>query len=149
MPFRPGECSIAPNFNYIQTGLHWLRACLSTRLLHPLLRGTCGCIHSGSCLPYRRLFRAHSSHTHPSWGVRLTHYLDDMFTRDFRRSEERCRQGEPPDGRTLNWLSQQGDLTVTLLSGDGPESSEDRSRLLELLLCLANLHESLRGRQSP
>jgi hypothetical protein len=80
-------------------------------------------------------------------GTCLAHYLDEVFTR-ISAVEERCRQGEPPDGRTLNWLSQQGDLTVTLLSGDGPESSEDRSRLLELLLCLANLHESIRGLQS-
>jgi hypothetical protein len=76
-------------------------------------------------------------------GVCLTHYLDEVFTR-ISAVQERCRQGELPDSRTLSWLSQQGDLAVTLLSGDGPDPSEDRARLLELLLCLANLHESLR-----
>lgn len=80
-------------------------------------------------------------------GTCLAHYLDEVFTR-ISAVQERCRQGELPDSRTLNWLSQQGDLAVTLLSGGGPESSDDRSRLLELLLCLANLHESMRGLQT-
>ena len=74
-------------------------------------------------------------------GACLTHYLDNVFTRT-SAVQEACRQGKPPDSRTLSWLRQQGDLAVTLLSGDGPDSSEDRARLLELLLCLANLHES-------
>lgn len=81
-------------------------------------------------------------------GVCIAHYLDDVFTR-ISAIQERNRSGELPDARTLNWLSQQGDFAVTLLSGDGSESSEDRPRLLELLLCLANLHESLRRPQSP
>jgi hypothetical protein len=80
-------------------------------------------------------------------GVCLTHYLDEVFTR-ISAIEERCRQKESPDSRTLVWLTQQGDLAVALLSGDGPTSSDDRVRLLELLLCLANLHESLRRLQS-
>jgi hypothetical protein len=78
-------------------------------------------------------------------GVCLTHHLDEAFTR-ISAIQELCRHGEAPDSRTLNWLNQQGDLAVTLLSGDGPNSSEERTRLLELLLCLANLHESLRQR---
>jgi hypothetical protein len=80
-------------------------------------------------------------------GVCLAHYLDEVFTR-ISAVQEECRQGESPDSRTLSWLSQQGDFAVTSLSGDGPDSSEDRARLLELLLCLANLHESLRRLQS-
>lgn len=81
-------------------------------------------------------------------GVCLSHYLDEVFTR-ISAVQERFQQGELPDSRTLNWLTIQGDLAVTLLSGDGPDSSDDRTRLLELLLCLANLHESLRRPQSP
>ena len=81
-------------------------------------------------------------------GVCLTHYLDEVFTR-ISAIQERCRQSELPDSRTISWLTQQGDLAVTLLSSDGPDCSEDRARLLELLLCLANLHESLRRVQSP
>ena len=80
-------------------------------------------------------------------GTCLAHHLDEVFTR-ISAVQEWCRQKGLPDSRTLSWLSQQGDLAVTLLSGDGPESSEDRARLLELLLCLANLHESIRGLQS-
>ena len=83
-----------------------------------------------------------------SQGVCLTHYLDEVFTR-ISAVQELCRQREMPDSRTLSWLSQQGDLAVTLLSADGPNFSEDRARLLELLLCLANLHESMRRPQSP
>ena len=82
------------------------------------------------------------------YGICLAHYLDEVFTR-ISAVQERCRQKELPNSRTLNWLRQQGDLAVTLLSGDGPESSEDRARLLELLLCLANLHESIRRPQTP
>ena len=78
-------------------------------------------------------------------GVCLAHHLDEVFTR-VSAVQERCRQGEPPDTRTANWLSHQGDLAVTLLSGDAATSSEERTRLLDLLLCLANLHECLRQR---
>lgn len=80
-------------------------------------------------------------------GVCLSHHLDEVFSR-ISAVEERCHQGELPDARTIGWLTRQGDLAVTLLSGDGSESSEDRARLLELLLCLANLHEILRRRKS-
>jgi len=78
-------------------------------------------------------------------GVCLTHYLDEVITR-LSAVQQRTEAGEFPDSRTLSWLSQQGDHAVTLLSGEGPGSSDDRARLLELLLCLANLHESLRRR---
>jgi hypothetical protein len=80
-------------------------------------------------------------------GVCLSHYLDEVFTR-LSAVEERCRQNEFPDSRTLTWLRRQGDFAVKLLSNDGPELSKDRARLLELLLYLANLHEFLRRSQS-
>jgi hypothetical protein len=80
-------------------------------------------------------------------GVCLAHYLDEVFTR-ISAAQERCHQNELPDSRTLSWLREQGDLAVTLLSGEGPESSEDRARLLEVLLCLANIHESMRRPQT-
>jgi hypothetical protein len=81
-------------------------------------------------------------------GVCLAHYLDEVFTR-ISAIQERLRHNELPDSRTLSWLRRQGDFAVTLLSGDSLDGSEDRARLLELLLCLANLHESLRRLQSP
>jgi hypothetical protein len=83
-----------------------------------------------------------------SQGVCLNHYLDEVFTR-ISAVQERCRHREMPDSRTLSWLSRQGDLAVTLLSSVGPNFSEDRTRLLELLLCLANLHESMPRPQAP
>jgi len=81
-------------------------------------------------------------------GVCLTHYLDDVFTR-ISAVQERSRHNKPPDARTIAWLRQQGDFAVTLLSRDSLDVADDRARLLELLLCLANLHESLRRLQSP
>lgn len=78
-------------------------------------------------------------------GVCLAHHLDEVFTR-VSAVQALCRQGQAPDTRTVNWLGQQGDLAVTLLSGDAAAFSEDRARLLDLLLCLANLHECLRQR---
>ena len=80
-------------------------------------------------------------------GVCLSHYLDEVFTR-ISAVEARARQRELPNSRTLTWLRQQGDFAVALLSDNTAEINEERSRLLELLLCLANLHESLRRLQS-
>jgi hypothetical protein len=77
--------------------------------------------------------------------VCLRHYLDDAFTR-VSSALQRCRQSQPLDSQTLDWLVAQGDFTVKLLSKAGTQSSEQRTRLLELLLCLANVQEHLRQR---
>jgi hypothetical protein len=77
-------------------------------------------------------------------GVCLSHYLDDAFTR-VARTLELCQQGQPIDSGTLEWLTDQGDLTVRLLSQDGmTKVSDERVKLLELLLCLANVQEYVR-----
>jgi hypothetical protein len=77
-------------------------------------------------------------------GVCLSHYLDDAFTR-VSRTLEICRQGHPLDSGTIDWLVEQGDLAVRLLSQDNlPKFSDQRSKLLELLLCLANVQEYVR-----
>jgi hypothetical protein len=77
-------------------------------------------------------------------GVCLSHYLDDAFTR-VSRTLELCQQGHPLDSGTLDWLTEQGDLAVRLLSQDGlAQFSNQRSELLELLLCLANVQECVR-----
>jgi hypothetical protein len=56
-----------------------------------------------------------------------------------------CRQGRALDSSTLEWLVEQGDLAVRLLSQDSlPKFSDERSKLLELLLCLANVQEYVR-----
>ncbi len=79
-------------------------------------------------------------------GVCLSHYLDDAFTR-VARTLERCQHGHPLDSGTLEWLTDQGDLAVRLLSQDGmgmAKLSGERTKLLELLLCLANVQEYVR-----
>jgi hypothetical protein len=77
-------------------------------------------------------------------GVCLNHYLDDAFTR-VSRTLELCQQGHPLDSSTLEWLTDQGDLAVRLLSQDGmTKVSSERVKLLDLLLCLANVQEYIR-----
>jgi hypothetical protein len=73
--------------------------------------------------------------------VCLAHYLDNAFARVASALEMR-RRGKPLDSSTLDWLQEQGDFTVQLLSKGGHEQNvAERSRLLELLLCLANVQE--------
>jgi hypothetical protein len=58
---------------------------------------------------------------------------------------ELCQQGQPLDSETIEWLIEQGDIAVRLLSGDGmAKLSDERTKLLELLLCLANVQEYVR-----
>jgi hypothetical protein len=77
-------------------------------------------------------------------GVCLSHYLDEAFTR-VARTLQLCQQGQPLDSGTLEWLADQGDLAVRLLSQDGmTKVSDERVKLLELLLCLANVQEYVR-----
>ncbi len=76
-----------------------------------------------------------------SEGLCLDHFLDQSFTRaDF--ALEVCHRGEAIDRATLDWLLADAHVTLNALS----ESSEARdlarqSRILELLLCIANLNE--------
>jgi len=77
-------------------------------------------------------------------GVCLSHYLDDAFTR-VAQTLELCQIGQPLEPETVDWLIEQGDFAVRLLSGGGmAKSSEERAKLLELLLCLANVQEYVR-----
>ena len=77
-------------------------------------------------------------------GVCLSHYLDDAFTR-VARTLAICQQGQALDAETVDWLAEQGDLAVRLLSQDrGKKLTEERTKLLELLLCLANVQEYVR-----
>jgi hypothetical protein len=74
-------------------------------------------------------------------GICLDHYLDQAFARVASALEQR-RKGRTLDSRTMDWLQKQGDFTVQLLAEDGPaHTPEERSRLLDLLLCLANVQE--------
>lgn len=76
-------------------------------------------------------------------GVCLTHYLDEAFTR-IASALALSRRGQSLDSRTLDWMTKQGDFVVRQLSNGSHHSSDERSRLLELLLGLANLHEYAR-----
>jgi len=76
-------------------------------------------------------------------GVCLSHYLDEAFTR-IASALATCRRGEPLDSRTIEWMTKQGDFAVRQLSNGSHHSSEERARLLELLLGLANLREYTR-----
>lgn len=77
-------------------------------------------------------------------GVCLSHYIDEAFTRT-TATLQLCQHGHAVDPRTLDWLLSQGELTVQLLSKESQHHSmEQRSQLLELLLCLTNIQEYLR-----
>ena len=77
-------------------------------------------------------------------GVCLNHDLEEAFTR-VASALELCHGGQPIDSRTLDWMLRQGDFAVRMLSKEGQgHSSEERARLLELLLGLANVLEHVR-----
>jgi hypothetical protein len=77
-------------------------------------------------------------------GVCLSHYLDDAFTRS-AAALQLCQRGQRIDARTTDWLQSQGDFAVRLLAEDSAVLSlAERSRLLELLLCLTNIQEHVR-----
>jgi hypothetical protein len=77
-------------------------------------------------------------------GVCISHYLREAFTR-VSGTLELCQRSQPLDSETVDWLIEQGALAVRLLSGNGmAKSSEERTELLELLLCLANVQEYVR-----
>lgn len=74
-------------------------------------------------------------------GMCLSHYLDQVFSRVSNALESR-RKGKTLDVRTVQWLQHQGDFVVQLLSSHNRDlSAEQRVRLMELILCLANVHE--------
>jgi hypothetical protein len=77
-------------------------------------------------------------------GMCLSHYLEHAFTR-VSKALESCGRGEPLDTLTTAWLKAQGDFAVQMLASGGmTQTSEERARLLDLLLCLANTNELIR-----
>jgi hypothetical protein len=74
----------------------------------------------------------------------LGHYLEQAFTR-VSKALEACGRGETLDAQTTAWLKSQGDFAVQMLASGGmTHTSEERARLLDLLLCLANANEMIR-----
>jgi hypothetical protein len=71
----------------------------------------------------------------------LDHFLDEAFLRT-DQALQRCREGAPLTKESLEWLLSDALATVKNLeeSADEPQP-EQRDRMLELLLILANLHE--------
>lgn len=74
-------------------------------------------------------------------GVCLDHFLDEAFARA-DKALARCQQGESVDSSTLNWLFADVQLTLHSLSDLAKERNlAQQSKILELLLCVANLNE--------
>jgi hypothetical protein len=71
----------------------------------------------------------------------LDHFLDEAFVRTDSAFAS-CREGTPITKESLEWLLSDALATVKNLeeSADQPQP-EQRDRMLELLLILANLHE--------
>lgn len=71
----------------------------------------------------------------------LDHFLDEAFLRT-DETLERAHHGEELDPHDLEWLlSDALAIVKNLEEGAGDPSVEQRDRMLELLLILANLHE--------
>ena len=71
----------------------------------------------------------------------LDHFLDEAFART-DQALERSRAGQSIDSLSLEWLLADALTIVNSLDDEPTERSADqRDRMLELLLILANLHE--------
>jgi hypothetical protein len=71
----------------------------------------------------------------------LDHFLDEAFLRT-DEILERARLGEALDPNDLEWLlSDALAIVKNLEEGAGNPTPDQRDRMLELLLILANLHE--------
>jgi len=71
----------------------------------------------------------------------LDHFLDEAFLRT-DETLDRARRGEMLDPHDLEWLlSDALAIVKNLEEGAGDPNPEQRDRMLELLLILANLHE--------
>jgi hypothetical protein len=71
----------------------------------------------------------------------LDHFLDEAFLRT-DRTFDRCRQGRSMNPGDLEWLLADALAIVkNLEEGASEPNPEQRDRMLELLLLLANLHE--------
>jgi hypothetical protein len=79
----------------------------------------------------------------------LNHFLDEAFLRT-DHALDCCRRGLPFDPKALEWLLSDALATVkSLEEGADEPNPEQRDRMLELLLILANLHEYLAHHSVP
>jgi hypothetical protein len=73
--------------------------------------------------------------------VCLDHFLDEAFARA-DCALEKCRSGEIIDSGTLEWLFADVQITLNALSEVArARNLGQQSKILELLLCVANLNE--------
>jgi hypothetical protein len=70
----------------------------------------------------------------------LEHFLDGAFDRA-EAAMEQCREGRAIDSKRLELLLSDALTIVNNLEEDSNMPHEERDRMLELLLSLANLHE--------
>ena len=71
----------------------------------------------------------------------MGHYLDLIFVR-LGAVLDLCQTGRQIAPGAFDWLLTQGDFAARALAdGGGATEPGERTRLLELLLCLANLNE--------
>ena len=70
--------------------------------------------------------------------VCLDHFLDDAFSRA-GDAMQRCLEGLPIDSQRLERLL--ADALAIVMQLEEGASAEERDRMLELLLSLANVHE--------
>ncbi|MFZ0617287.1 MAG: hypothetical protein WA875_00005 [Candidatus Acidiferrales bacterium] len=71
----------------------------------------------------------------------LDHFLDEAFSRT-EESLDACRRGSSLEPTRLEWLlSDALAIVKNLEDGADHPNAEQRDRMLELLLILANLHE--------
>ena len=82
-----------------------------------------------------------------SQGRCLDHYIEIAFQK-LDQASDHSRNGQGVDQNTLEWLVAQVDFIVEILSGETAVSDPERhSKLLELIMGIANLNEHVR-RQS-
>jgi hypothetical protein len=77
-------------------------------------------------------------------GLCLNHYLERVFLR-LGVAMEMCQQGRPVESGSLDWLLSQAEFAANALARkDSGADSLQRTRLLEILLCLSNLNDYVR-----
>ena len=79
----------------------------------------------------------------------LDHFLDEAFVRT-EYALAQCRQGQPVNSAALDWVVTDAQAVAkNLAECESDSTPEQRERILELLLILANLHEYLRQHSVP
>jgi hypothetical protein len=82
-------------------------------------------------------------------GVCLDHFVE-MVIRSADGIRARCLKGEPADEDAVQWLFSDAQHTVRALASEGEIADPSQNeKLLELLLCLANLQDYVSHHSLP